>query len=194
VRTRLTILIESLDSLYIVAWPDASPPGRASRERFASLGSREPPHPEEEKMRAALTLILVTLALTVLNCTMEDSARDITTTMTTTTTQELLAVCGDNICTPGAEDCGTCPGDCPCGSGFTCSNRVCVPVCGDGVCSPGAEDCGTCPVDCPCPGGLTCRNRQCVSDPCDGDPCCQRPHLCCSVPAADGTTTLVICP
>ncbi len=143
-----------------------------------------------------LTLMLVTLGLTVLSCTIDDSPPDPTTVeITNVTSQDLFATCGDAVCTPGVEDCGTCPGDCPCADGFTCSNRQCVPICGNGVCSPGAEDCGTCPVDCPCPDGLTCRNRQCVAqDPCNGDICCLRPHLCCTVQTAAGTSTQIICP
>jgi len=98
------------------------------------------------------------------------------------------ATCGDGVCAPGVEDCGTCPGDCPCWQpGTICSSRQCVPVCGDNFCAPSLEDCGTCPVDCPCPDGTSCQNRQCVSappDPCEADPvccgdiCCRRPWKC----------------
>jgi hypothetical protein len=148
--------------------------------------------------RISLALLVMILPLTVLNCTQYESSP------TMSATQNELAVCGDQACTPNVEDCGTCPGDCPCPGGFVCSNRQCVPVCGDGSCAPGVEDCGNCPIDCPCFGGATCQNHQCVSDPCNGDPCCgdpccgdiccRRPQLCCNVPAAEGGTKLVICP
>lgn len=144
-------------------------------------------------MKSPLVWFLLMLPLGVLNCAQEYSTPELGTT------QSELAVCGDGSCAPGEEDCGTCPGDCPCPGGFVCSSRQCVPVCGDGSCAPGAEDCGTCPVDCPCPDGLVCSNRQCVSaDPCGGDPCCgdiccTRPHLCCQVQAANGEIELQIC-
>ena len=148
-------------------------------------------------MKTALALMFMMFPLLILNCTTDYTD--------TASTQSSLAVCGDGACTPNVEDCGTCPGDCPCPGGFVCSNRQCVPVCGDGSCAPGVEDCGTCPVDCPCPGGLACSNRQCVDpdpchgdpccgDPCCGDPCCRRPQSCCFVSGPDGQTSLVICP
>jgi len=34
-------------------------------------------------------------------------------------------VCGDKKCAPGVEDCGKCPGDCPCPSGKSCQNNQC---------------------------------------------------------------------
>ena len=34
--------------------------------------------------------------------------------------------CGDGSCAPGEEDCGTCPGDCPCPPGKSCKNNQCV--------------------------------------------------------------------
>jgi hypothetical protein len=148
-------------------------------------------------MKTALALLLMLLPFTVLNC-VEQSSPDVGTV------QSAVAVCGDNSCTPSEEDCGTCPGDCPCPGGFVCSSRQCVPICGDGSCAPGAEDCGTCPVDCPCADGLVCSNRQCVNpdpcggdpccgDPCCGDECCRRPWLCCSRPASNGEIELFIC-
>ena len=106
-------------------------------------------------MKFTLALLLMLVPFTALNCT-QPSSPDVNTT------ESAVAVCGDGSCAPGVEDCGTCPGDCPCPDGFTCSQRQCVPVCGDGSCAPGVEDCGTCPVDCPCPGGLTCQYRQCL--------------------------------
>ncbi|MBR57033.1 MAG: hypothetical protein CMH54_03135 [Myxococcales bacterium] len=36
------------------------------------------------------------------------------------------AVCGDQTCAPGIEDCGSCPGDCPCASGTSCVQNQCV--------------------------------------------------------------------
>lgn len=46
-------------------------------------------------------------------------------------------VCDDGVCTPGKEDCSSCPQDCgPCS------------VCGDNVCTAGYEDCSTCIPDC----------------------------------------------
>jgi hypothetical protein len=142
-------------------------------------------------MRTPLALFLLILPLMMLNCAQQDAI--------TATNQSVLAVCGDGACTPSLEDCGTCPGDCPCPGGFVCSNRQCVPVCGDGSCAPGAEDCGTCPVDCPCPGGQFCSNRQCVSDPCASDPvccgdfCCLHPNRCCFGTGSDGQVTQFVC-
>jgi hypothetical protein len=34
--------------------------------------------------------------------------------------------CGDGSCAPGVEDCGKCPGDCPCPAGKSCENSQCV--------------------------------------------------------------------
>src|SRR3954471_1223816 len=85
---------------------------------------------KEKKMRTPLALFLLILPLTVLSCAQQDAI--------TATNQSVLAVGGDGACTRSLEDCGTCPGDCPCPGGFVCSNRQCVPVCGDGSCAPGA--------------------------------------------------------
>jgi hypothetical protein len=149
-------------------------------------------------MRSKLALILMILPLAVLNCMPDNPAPSVATTES-----EITSCDNNGACAPNIEDCGTCPGDCPCPGGFVCSNRQCVPICGDNSCAPGAEDCGTCPIDCPCPGGTFCSNRQCVSDPCNGDPCCgdpccgdiccRRPHLCCPVMNANGQTELTIC-
>ncbi len=67
------------------------------------------------------------------------------------------AQCGDNVCNLG-ENCGTCPGDCPCAQGQVCIQNACsVPiVCGDGACSVGQENCATCLADCPCEPGRIC--------------------------------------
>src|SRR5262245_43619235 len=88
-------------------------------------------HTEEEEMKLKLALLLLLVPLAALNCTLPSSPN-------VSTAQSALAVCGDNSCAPGEEDCGTCPGDCPCPGGFVCSQRQCVPVCGDGSCAPGA--------------------------------------------------------
>ena len=58
-----------------------------------------------------------------------------------------LGSCGDGSCTPGRENCNTCPGD-PLdpldGDCGTCPD----PDCGDGTCASGeGEDCFTCPGD-----------------------------------------------
>jgi len=34
-------------------------------------------------------------------------------------------ICGDGKCAPGVEDCGKCPGDCPCPGGKSCQNNQC---------------------------------------------------------------------
>jgi hypothetical protein len=73
--------------------------------------------------------------------------------------------CGDGTCAPFDEDCGSCPGDCPCATGSQCSGNVCVaiPSCGNGSCDPGTgEDCESCGLDCACPEGSHCENRTCV--------------------------------
>jgi hypothetical protein len=86
------------------------------------------------------------------------------------------AVCGDQICAPNVEDCGNCPGDCPCWQqGTFCSGGQCVGHCGDNFCAPNLENCGNCPIDCACPGGTVCQNNQC-REPCDF--CCRKPWLC----------------
>ncbi len=41
------------------------------------------------------------------------------------TCEEPKPICGDGKCAPGAEDCGKCPGDCPCPSGKSCQNNQC---------------------------------------------------------------------
>ena len=82
--------------------------------------------------------------------------------------------CGDGICAPGVEDCGVCPGDCPCPDGQSCVDRQCKTppaACGDGTCAPGVEDCGLCPSDCPCPTGQSCSNRQCQAQQCGTASC-----------------------
>ena len=75
------------------------------------------------------------------------------------------STCGNGVCDGYPEDCGTCPGDCPCPGGTQCENRQCVTFCGNGSCD-GGEDCGSCPRDC---GGCatcydTCENW--VEDTC----------------------------
>jgi len=40
--------------------------------------------------------------------------------------------CGDGACAPGVEDCGSCPGDCPCPPGNACELGQCVPGGGGG--------------------------------------------------------------
>ncbi len=90
-----------------------------------------------------------------------------------------VAVCGDNACTVGKEDCNSCPKDC----------GAC-PFCGDGKCAPGVEDCKTCPADCnACPqfcGDGTCdkAKEDCAS--CAAD-CGNCPTVCgngkCEMPA-----------
>ena len=49
--------------------------------------------------------------------------------------------CGDGICAPGVEDCGSCPGDCPCwGSGTTeCYRGECVQCVVNTDCYPGCN-------------------------------------------------------
>jgi hypothetical protein len=46
---------------------------------------------------------------------------------------------GNGVCESG-EDCGTCAGDCPAGSGAACGNGLCE--------TRNGEDCLTCPADC----------------------------------------------
>ena len=136
--------------------------------------------------RAILALILLAIPF-AMNCSISDAP-------TTATAERELAVCGDGSCAPGVENCGNCPGDCPCASGTACSLSQCVPVCGNGQCFPGVENCGNCATDCPCPGGTTCQNQQCrPPDPCDGDICCRKPWLCCEQAKADGESELVVC-
>jgi len=84
--------------------------------------------------------------------------------------------CGNGSCAPGVEDCGSCPGDCPCPPNMVCEAGQCVddgggdpPECGNGSCTPGLEDCARCPGDCPCPPNTVCEASQCVDDG-GGDP------------------------
>lgn len=68
--------------------------------------------------------------------------------------------------TGGGENCGTCPGDCPCSYGYSCVVDTCVlnlSNCGNLVCDYGAgENCGTCFGDCPCSQGQVCLNNACT--------------------------------
>jgi len=86
----------------------------------------------------------------------------------------VCAICGDQICTPGAETVGRCAADCSCG---------------DGVCERGrGEDVGTCPEDC----GSTCGDRYCASPteacvcPATSTDCTSCPQDCCRTVCGDG--------
>ena len=79
------------------------------------------------------------------------------------------AVCDDGVCAPGQEDCGTCPGDCPCPEGQSCEDHACV----EAGCTP--ETCGSLGVDCGvvddgCGVALNC-------GPCDPPDDCELPPL-----------------
>jgi hypothetical protein len=76
--------------------------------------------------------------------------------------------CGDNVCTPYAEDAAHCYDDC----GY----------CGDGICSP-SEECGAsnqCSPDC---GGCSSQGSQCddLFSDCGGGERCNAQHYCASL-------------
>ena len=89
---------------------------------------------------------------------------------------QVPASCGNGQCS-GSEGCFSCPQDCGCGEGATCSmfSGDCISgVCGDGECSEG-ETCASCDADCGCAGALQCAFGVCVAEPCGGityDGCC----------------------
>ena len=99
------------------------------------------------------------------------------------------------------ENCGNCPEDAGCGTGFECSNKTCVAAgtgdagdggsgdgeetnggsTGDETCGNGVmdfalgEDCETCPADVQCPEGYACIDALCkegeVASTCGDDAC-----------------------
>ncbi len=95
---------------------------------------------------------------------------------------QLATECGNGLCEPG-EDCGACPGDCPCKPGYWCNQDVCqegeCPTQCDGL--ECGEDgcggvCGVCPDEMSyCYDGLcfadckpVCEGKTCGDDACGG--------------------------
>lgn len=95
--------------------------------------------------RALLSASLLLLCLATATCALEESAdtgsaaRDSSPSRSTTTQAAseagvidtaptaVSAICGDNVCTPSLEDCGTCLSDCPCWqAGTVCSGGQCI--------------------------------------------------------------------
>ena len=88
--------------------------------------------------------------------------------------------CGNQLCEPG-ENCGSCPGDCPCQSGLDCVDQSCTDCstecatteCGEGMCG---GDCGDCEAESPwCHAGKcweqckpNCNQMECGDDGCGG--------------------------
>ncbi len=85
------------------------------------------------------------------------------TTTFSATLRARRAVCGDNMCS-GLENCGNCPGDCPC-SGKCRRLRSRYACVGDHHCSRRhGENCKNSPADCRCTGGKVCMpNGRCDS-------------------------------
>jgi hypothetical protein len=93
------------------------------------------------------------------------AAATLVAALASTPAMRAQASCGDNFCAPVLEDCGTCPGDCPCWPGTTCSHNQCLDNgCGDDTCSA-SEDCSTCPDDCGCEEGSSCQAGACRPGP-----------------------------
>jgi hypothetical protein len=98
--------------------------------------------------------------------------------------------CGDSVCTTVLENCGNCPGDCPCTMpGTTCIGGQCHTYCGNGTCEPVVEDNCNCPGDCPpvCGNGTCDCEETCASCPSEcgacqicGDGSCDFPEDGCS--------------
>jgi hypothetical protein len=69
-------------------------------------------------------------------------------------------ICGDRVCTPNLEDCGTCLPDCPCPTGYTCSGHQCqAPT---RCCNSQGDLCSSCSqMGCsPCNSGVSCTSGQ----------------------------------
>lgn len=81
-------------------------------------------------------------------------------------------LCNDSKCIwdGGSENCGTCPGDCPCPRGMGCVNEKCKSICGDGLCVKAIsgilatdETCDSCAEDCGSCDAGTCGDGDCGS-------------------------------
>ena len=88
--------------------------------------------------------------------------------------------CGDGVCTPNLEDCGTCRTDCPCPTGYTCPSHQCVKTSSSSSSSTSPGTKPPCPYQCctpandpsyqskSCTQGL-CSNHQCTYTCSDSD-------------------------
>jgi len=108
--------------------------------------------------------------------------------------QQMTLICGDGVCDPLMESCGSCPVDCgacpndPCGDGecssdsgetcVTCPSDcgICPAECGDGECAQDIEDCSSCQIDCgkcepTCGDGQCDITESCSACPQDCGPC-----------------------